>query len=169
MTATGLDVIDKTVQTTNIWLNEIMDDLGPDRQFAWHVLGVVLRALRDRLPAELGANLGAELPLLIRGAYYDQYQPSCAEPGSHCRGIRPSHRGSAEIWSTRERRRGDKNSVQDACPSCRPWPVGESARRLAERRTGAMARQRRRIGAASKRSNGGGTSAPLTWLVDASW
>ncbi|ESY67409.1 MAG: DUF2267 domain-containing protein [Mesorhizobium sp.] len=76
MTATGLDVIDKTVQTTNIWLNEIMDDLGPDRQFAWHVLGVVLRALRDRLPAELGANLGAELPLLIRGAYYDQYQPS---------------------------------------------------------------------------------------------
>ncbi|OHV90855.1 DUF2267 domain-containing protein [Mesorhizobium sp. ORS 3428] len=76
MSANGLDVFDKTVQVTNIWLNEIMDDLGPDRQLAWHALGVVLRALRDRLPAELGANLGAELPLLIRGAYYDQYQPS---------------------------------------------------------------------------------------------
>ncbi|WFP79110.1 DUF2267 domain-containing protein [Mesorhizobium sp. WSM4906] len=76
MSATGLDVFDKTVQTTNIWLNEIMDDLGPDRQLAWHTLGVVLRTLRDRLPAELGANLAAELPLLVRGAYYDQYKPS---------------------------------------------------------------------------------------------
>jgi uncharacterized protein (DUF2267 family) len=76
MSATGLDVFDKTVQTTNIWLNEIMDDLGPDRQLAWHVLGVVLRASRDRLPVELGAKLGAELPLLIRGACYDQHQPT---------------------------------------------------------------------------------------------
>ncbi|PYE88225.1 DUF2267 domain-containing protein [Phyllobacterium leguminum] len=81
MSATGLNVFDKTVQTTNIWLNEIMADLGPDRQLAWHVLGVVLRALRDKLPAELAANLGAELPLLVRGAYYDQYQPS-REPNS---------------------------------------------------------------------------------------
>jgi uncharacterized protein (DUF2267 family) len=76
MSSNGLDVFDKTIQTTNIWLKEIMDDLGPDRQLAWHTLGVVLRTLRDRLPPDLGANLAAELPLLIRGAYYDQYNPS---------------------------------------------------------------------------------------------
>ncbi|MFC6488826.1 DUF2267 domain-containing protein [Nitratireductor sp. GCM10026969] len=76
MTATGLDVFDKTTQTTNIWLNEIMADLGNDRQVAWHVLGAVLHALRDRLPMELSTHLGAELPLLIRGLYYDQYQPA---------------------------------------------------------------------------------------------
>lgn len=76
MTATGLEVFDKTIQTTNIWLNEIMADLGNDRQVAWHALGAVLHALRDRLPMELSAHLGAELPLLIRGLYYDQYQPS---------------------------------------------------------------------------------------------
>ncbi|WP_274423346.1 DUF2267 domain-containing protein [Chelativorans sp. YIM 93263] len=76
MTATGLDVLDKTVQTTNIWLNEIMADHGDDRQVAWHILGAVLHALRDRLPADLSAHLGAELPLLIRGLYYDQYEPS---------------------------------------------------------------------------------------------
>src|SRR5262245_1972713 len=34
--ATGLDVFDKTLQTTNIWLDEIMAKLGPDRQVAWH-------------------------------------------------------------------------------------------------------------------------------------
>jgi hypothetical protein len=34
MSATGLDVFDKTIQTTNIWLDEIMDEMGPDRQVA---------------------------------------------------------------------------------------------------------------------------------------
>ena len=76
MSATGLDVFDKTLQTTHIWLKEIEEEVGPDRQIAWHVLGVGLRALRDRLQPELAAHLAAELPLLIRGAYYDRYRPS---------------------------------------------------------------------------------------------
>jgi uncharacterized protein (DUF2267 family) len=49
MSATGLDVFDKTLQTTNIWLDEIMAKFEPDRQVAWHALGAVLHALRDRL------------------------------------------------------------------------------------------------------------------------
>jgi uncharacterized protein (DUF2267 family) len=76
MATTGLDVFDKTLQTTNIWLDEIMAELGPDRQTAWHALGAVLRPLRDRLPLELAAHLGAQLPLLVRGLYYDQWHPS---------------------------------------------------------------------------------------------
>lgn len=75
MSATGLQVFDKTVQSTNIWLDEIMDERGEDRQNAWHVLGAVLRAVRDRLPPGLAAHLGAQLPLLVRGTYYDQYEP----------------------------------------------------------------------------------------------
>jgi uncharacterized protein (DUF2267 family) len=76
MTGTGLDVFDKTVQTTNVWLNEVSEQIGPDRHLAWHVLGVGLRALRDRLPVDDAAHLGAELPLMIRGAYYDQFRPA---------------------------------------------------------------------------------------------
>ena len=76
MSANGLDVFDKTLQTTHIWLDDIMKELGPDRQVAWHVLGSVLRAIRDRLPPDLAAHLGAQLPLLIRGAYSDRYRPS---------------------------------------------------------------------------------------------
>jgi len=34
-----------------------------------------VRALRDRLPLEEASHLGAQLPLLIRGVYYDQWQP----------------------------------------------------------------------------------------------
>jgi uncharacterized protein (DUF2267 family) len=76
MSATGLDVFDKTLQTTNIWLHEISAEIGPDRQLAWKVLSIVLRKLRDRLPIELAAHLSAELPLLIRGTYFDQYEPA---------------------------------------------------------------------------------------------
>ncbi|TIY03674.1 MAG: DUF2267 domain-containing protein, partial [Mesorhizobium sp.] len=41
-----------------------------------HVLGAVLHALRDRMQPDLAAHLGSQLPILVRGAYYDQYQPS---------------------------------------------------------------------------------------------
>lgn len=79
MSAQGLDVFDKTLQTTHMWLNDISDQLIPDRQFSWRALGAVLHTLRDRLPTDLAAHLSAELPLLIRGLYYDQYRPS-AQP-----------------------------------------------------------------------------------------
>lgn len=75
MSANGLEVFDKTLETTHVWLKEIMEDLGPDRQVAWKVLSVVLRKLRDRLPLGLAAHLGAQLPILIRGIYYDQFEP----------------------------------------------------------------------------------------------
>lgn len=78
MSATGLEVFDKSIQTTNIWLDEIMEDIGPDRQLAWHLLGAVLRTVRDRLPPDLAAHLGAQLSLVVRGTYYDQYQPSAS-------------------------------------------------------------------------------------------
>jgi len=73
MSATSLDVFDKTLQTTHIWLDELMAEVGPDRQVAWHVLGAVLRAVRDRIPLEVAVHLGSQLPLLVRGLYYDQW------------------------------------------------------------------------------------------------
>jgi uncharacterized protein (DUF2267 family) len=75
MSANGLEVFDKTLGTTHVWLNEICDDLGPDKQVAWKVLSVVLHKLRDRLTLGLAAHLGAQLPLLVRGVYYDQFEP----------------------------------------------------------------------------------------------
>jgi uncharacterized protein (DUF2267 family) len=78
MSATGLDVLDKSLQTTNIWLKEIMQTqaVGPDRQLAWRVLGAVLHTLRDRLSVEQVAHFGAELPIMVRGLYYDQWHPA---------------------------------------------------------------------------------------------
>jgi uncharacterized protein (DUF2267 family) len=78
MAATGLDVFDETIQTTHIWLDELMKDeaIGPDKNLAWHVLGAVLRAIRDRLPVDLAAHFGSQLPILVRGTYYDQFRPA---------------------------------------------------------------------------------------------
>lgn len=76
MSATGLEVFDKTLQTTNIWLDEVMEELGCERHAAWHALGAVLRSVRDRVKPELALHLGAQLPLLVRGIYYDQWRLS---------------------------------------------------------------------------------------------
>jgi uncharacterized protein (DUF2267 family) len=75
MSAYGLEVFDRTLQTTHIWLDEIIEQLHTDRETAWRVLGAVLRALRDRLPLGRSAHLAAGLPLLVRGAYFDQWHP----------------------------------------------------------------------------------------------
>jgi uncharacterized protein (DUF2267 family) len=83
MSANGLEVFDKTLETTHIWLKEIMADLGPDKQVAWKALSTVLHKLRDRLSINLAAHLGAQLPLLVRGVYYDQFEP--AKMPSECR------------------------------------------------------------------------------------
>jgi len=80
MSVNGLDVFDRTLHTTNAWLKELSEELDVDRHAAWKILSVVLHKLRDRLPVDLSAHLGSQLPLLIRGVYYDQYQPA-KQPG----------------------------------------------------------------------------------------
>jgi uncharacterized protein (DUF2267 family) len=77
MTMTGLDVFDRTVHKTNSWLNELMEILGwDDRHKAYLALRVTLHALRDRLTVEETAQLGAQLPMLIRGFYYEGWDPT---------------------------------------------------------------------------------------------
>jgi len=79
MTASGIAAFESTVHMTNRWLHEIMDLLQwDDRQKAYHALRVVLHTLRDRLPVDHAAALGAQLPMLIRGIYYEGWNPSKA-------------------------------------------------------------------------------------------
>ena len=77
MSITGLDVFDRTVHKTNNWLNELMELLGwHDRHRAYLALRVTLHALRDRLTVEEMAQLAAQLPMLIRGFYYEGWDPT---------------------------------------------------------------------------------------------
>jgi uncharacterized protein (DUF2267 family) len=77
MSMTGLDVFDRTIHKTNNWLNELMEVLSwHDRHKAYLALRVTLHALRDRLTVEEVAQLGAQLPMLIRGFYYEGWDPT---------------------------------------------------------------------------------------------
>ena len=68
---TGLDVFDQTVQQTNTWLVEIERELGANRQRAYLALRGTLHALRDELVPDEAVHLAAQLPMLVRGLYYE--------------------------------------------------------------------------------------------------
>lgn len=71
------ELFETTVQKTNEWLTDIMKRLAwDDRHRAWAALRAVLHVLRDRLGLQEAAALGAQLPLLIRGAYYEGWVPT---------------------------------------------------------------------------------------------
>lgn len=77
MSGTGLEAFDTTVQKTNGWLKELMEELDwPERHKAYLALRTTLHALRDRLTIEEAAQLAAQLPMLVRGFYFEGWTPS---------------------------------------------------------------------------------------------
>jgi uncharacterized protein (DUF2267 family) len=76
MSATGLEVFDETVHKTNRWLKEIEQALGSDRHRAYQALRAVLHCLRDRLTVNEAAQLADQLPMLVRGIYYEAWHPA---------------------------------------------------------------------------------------------
>ena len=77
MTDTNIDALDNTFQKTNAWLNDLMEEMGEsDRQNAFSALSAVLHALRDNLTVDEAAQLGAQLPTLITGVYYQGWKPA---------------------------------------------------------------------------------------------
>jgi uncharacterized protein (DUF2267 family) len=77
MSITGLDVFDTTLHKTHQWLNELMLLMDwRDRQRAYLATRATLHALRDRLTVEEAAQLAAQFPMLIRGFYYEGWDPA---------------------------------------------------------------------------------------------
>lgn len=76
MSNTGLENFDRTVQISLEWVDEVGEIMGRDRRESYQAMRSVLHSLRDRLTVEESADLSAQLPMLIRGMYYDGWNPS---------------------------------------------------------------------------------------------
>lgn len=74
---TDVAALDHTIQLTNLWLKRLSTDhhLG-EKHNCYSALRAVLHALRDRLTPEVAAHLGAQLPILVRGIYYEGWHIS---------------------------------------------------------------------------------------------
>lgn len=70
-------VWDKTLAKSNLWLEQLGSELGwKDPEAVLLALRSVLHALRDRLPPDEAVELAAQMPLLIKGIYFDGWNPS---------------------------------------------------------------------------------------------
>ncbi|MER6631492.1 DUF2267 domain-containing protein [Streptomyces sp. NPDC000987] len=77
MPATHHPDFEHAIHTANIWLKAVSEALGTDdRHLAHRVLRTWLHTLRDRVTVDVAAHFAAQLPELLRGAYYDGWDPS---------------------------------------------------------------------------------------------
>jgi uncharacterized protein (DUF2267 family) len=79
MSATGYATFDTTLEKTNGILKQIertYDWPKERRNQSYNALRAVLHAVRDRLTVEEAAQLSAQLPLLVRGIYFEGWAPS---------------------------------------------------------------------------------------------
>jgi len=79
MSGTGLEALDHSVQIAREWVNDLDDILGwNDRHRSWRLLRAVLQTLRDVLPDVEAAHLSAQLPIVLRGIFYEHWRPGAA-------------------------------------------------------------------------------------------
>ncbi|MBU9696604.1 DUF2267 domain-containing protein [Rhodobacteraceae bacterium HSP-20] len=77
MKQTGLDAIDHAPQVVAEWLNLLEEDLGwTDRSRSYRLLRETLHAIRDFLTVQEAASLSAQLPLLVRGIFFEGWMPA---------------------------------------------------------------------------------------------
>lgn len=68
---------ERTLHKSTDWLHDMMTELRTrDPELALVALRAGLHALRDRLTIGESANLAAQLPMLLRGLYYEGWQPA---------------------------------------------------------------------------------------------
>jgi uncharacterized protein (DUF2267 family) len=76
MSLTSADAVERSVHKTNEWLSQLAAELETEnREYAWRVLRAYLQLLRDELTLDEGAQLAAQLTTVLRGAFYDGFDP----------------------------------------------------------------------------------------------
>ncbi|MBW3597866.1 MAG: DUF2267 domain-containing protein [Planctomycetes bacterium] len=77
MASTAVHVFQTTLDETHQWLEELAERLNlDDHHRAYNALRAVLQTIRDRLTVEEATDFASQLPLLVRGFYYEGWNPS---------------------------------------------------------------------------------------------
>lgn len=76
MTQHGLASIDETVHKTYAWIDDIAVAFHGDRHHGLQILRAFLHLLRDHLSIDESAQLSAQLPVLVRGLYFEGWDPT---------------------------------------------------------------------------------------------
>ena len=76
MDHTTVSSFTQAAQQAQQWVNELAGELHWTEQRAYRLLKSVLHTLRDWLSQEEMADLSAQLPVLIRGIYFEGWKPS---------------------------------------------------------------------------------------------
>ncbi len=72
----GIQELSDAVNATEDWIDDLMRRLGwHDRERVYRVLLATLHALRDSLARDEAVYVGAQLPPLLRGLYYEGWHP----------------------------------------------------------------------------------------------
>ena len=78
-----ITMFDVTLQKTHEWINDVASELEISSKVeAFRALRAVLKALRDQLGTDEAVQLAAQLPVLLRGVYYEGWIPN---NGAHVR------------------------------------------------------------------------------------
>lgn len=78
-TGSTVSVLQRTLQETHAWLQELARHPEFDNEDqAYSALRAALHSLRDRLTIDEASDLAAQLPMLIRGFYYEGWKPALA-------------------------------------------------------------------------------------------
>lgn len=74
---TSMRSMDRTIQTAMEWMHGIKDELKwDDDDRIYNATKAVLQAVRDRMPVEKAVQFSAQLPVIMKGMYFDQYDPT---------------------------------------------------------------------------------------------
>jgi uncharacterized protein (DUF2267 family) len=76
-TSTAFDILGDAFATTEDWLADVREEFGwVSERGAYLMLRSTLHAVRDHLTVEQAARLGAALPVLVRGIYFQGWKPA---------------------------------------------------------------------------------------------